>query len=642
MNKLKLLITDNIDESGLVPLKKYYQIEKRIGISSSDLVKIIENYECVLTRSSTPISNELIEKAINLKIIGRAGIGVDNIDIFAATSARIGVINAPHGNALVTAEHTIGLIFSLLRHIPAAAADLKKGVWGKQKYVGSQIHGKVLGIVGFGNVGREVYRMAVGVGMQVVVCEPYIQLPRRVKKLTYEELLRESDIISFHVPLTYLTAKMINRHTVSLCKKEAYIVNCSRGGVVDEQAVYEALTLGKLAGFALDVYKKEPIFTDTITRKNFAEVSKGFSAHLPNFPPDVRRGVEAVGVLEKLASPQNSQSVSPHPLPVLYKLLNLPNVVATPHIAGSTVESQRQSVNEVVSGICQYLENKVPANLLNPQVFRKAPPSPRLRRASKKLDFDAVIFDCDSTLSTIEGIDELAGLIGKKEEIARLTQDAMEGRADFESVYAQRLKILKPHKSLVEKIGGLYTGSLIADSKEVIEALHLVGKKVYIISGGFSTALYHLGKTLGISEANIFGNDLIFDEKGNYESFIEGPLRRNHGKLQILRQIEGRKIMIGDSLTDLETKECVDLFVGFGGVVRRRRVEKESDLYLYCKSLVPILIISIGVGGCMKLLKTKYRKYIGKGLDLLFHPKHVKRSRSLAYKLGELKKLAYY
>lgn len=569
MTKLKLLITDKIDERGLEPLKKHFKIEKRLGLSTAQLQKTIADYHIIITRSATAIPENVIKYAKNLKLICRAGIGVDNIDIFSATKARIGVINAPQGNALVTAEHTIGLIFTLIRHIPA------------QKYTGNQIHGKVLGIVGFGNVGREVYRMAVGVGMKVVVCEPYIQLPRRVKKLTYEELLRESDIITFHVPLTYLTAKMINRHTIGLCKKGAYIVNCSRGAVVDEEAVIRGIKSGQLKGFAVDVFQNEPASNK--------------------------------------------------------KLLKLNQVIATPHIAGSTFESQRESVKEVVSGILEYLDGHLPANLLNPQVFKK-----KKGAKSKLPDFDAVIFDCDSTLSDIEGIDELAGLIGKKEEIAKLTRDAMEGRADFESVYAQRLKILKPHKSLVEKIGGLYRDSLIADTREVVKALHFCGKKVYIISGGFSTALYQLGKTLGISEANIFGNDLIFDEKGNYESYIEGPLRRNHGKLQILRQIEGRKIMIGDSLTDLETKECVDLFVGFGGVVRRRRVEEESDLYLYCKSLVPILIICIGVGGCMKLLKTKYRKYIGKGLDLLFHPKHVKRSRSLGLQLGELKKLAYY
>lgn len=630
MTKLKLLITDKIDESGLEPLKKHFKIEKQLGLSPAKLQKIIADYHILITRSSTPIPENVIKYAKNLKLICRAGIGVDNIDIFSATKARIGVINAPQSNALVTAEHTIGLIFALLRHIPAAAADLKKGIWGKQKYLGNQIQGKVLGIVGFGNVGREVYRMAVGVGMKVVVCEPYIQLPRRVKKLTYEELLRESDIITFHVPLTYLTSKMINRHTVNLCKKGTYIVNCSRGAVVDEEAVYEALISKKLAGFAVDVYKEEPVIIHS-TPATAAEVGMTFLRPKKFQTEFFRRRAQKAYL----------------PAGVIYKLMNLPNVIATPHIAGSTVESQKESIKEVVTGICEYLEGRLPVNLLNPQVFRKNPPSSQRyvgtsARRRKRLDFDAVIFDCDSTLSDIEGIDELAGLIGKKEEIAKLTLDAMEGRADFESIYAQRLKILKPHKSLVEKIGGLYKDSLIADTKEVIEALHLCGKKVYIISGGFSTALYQLGKTLGISEANIFGNDLIFDEKGNYESYIEGPLRRNHGKLQILRQIEGRKIMIGDSLTDLETKECVDLFVGFGGVVRRKLVEEKSDLYLYCKSLLPVLLISIGEAGCKKLIKTKYRRFIGKGLDLLFHPKHVKRSRSLGLQFGELKKLAYY
>src|SRR3990167_8459215 len=237
MAKTRLLITDNIDESGLAPLKKYFRIEKRIGwigsaTSGSD--PLIARYDCILTRSSTAVPGEFIDKAKNLKIIGRCGIGVDNIDIFAATGHKIAVINAPRGNARATAEHTIGLLFSLLRHIPQATSDLKKGLWNKQKYMGEQVFGKTLGIVGFGNVGREVARIARGIGMKVLVCEPYVKLPKNVTKVTFEELLKESDVITLHVPSTYLTRQMINSATLSLIKKGTYLINCSRGAVVDE------------------------------------------------------------------------------------------------------------------------------------------------------------------------------------------------------------------------------------------------------------------------------------------------------------------------------------------------------------------------------------------------------------------------
>lgn len=601
MTKMRLLITDNIDESGLTPLKKYFHIDKRIGINPTDLAKIITGYDCILTRSSTAITRELIDRADKLKIIGRCAIGVDNIDIFAATDHKIAVINAPRGNARATAEHTIGLLFSLLRHIPQATFDLKKGLWNKQKYIGAQIFGKTLGIVGFGNVGREVARIARGIGMKVIVCEPYVRLPINVTKVTFEELLKASDVITLHVPSTYLTRHMINSATLSLVKREAYLINCSRGAVVDEEAVYEAINKGILSGFAVDVYKKEPISSDS-TNQVCAKRQTWF----------------------------------------VQRLLNLPNVIATPHIAGSTVESQRQSVGEVVSGICQYLEGKVPINLLNPQVFQKAPSQPRLRQASKKLEYDAVIFDCESTISTIEGIDVLAEMVGKKKEVSELTKKAMEGFCPFESIYEERLEIVRPTREKLMLLGNKYLENLVEDAKGVIEALQFLGKKVYIVSGGISTALFHLGENLGISRENIFGNDLLFDEKGNYKSFIEGPLRRNHGKLQIIRQLAGRKIVIGDGITDLETRECIDLFVGYGGVVRREKVEKASEVFILSSSLTPFLVIAAGAEGCKKLMPTKYRKYIGKGLDLLFHPKHVKLTRGISVKLGELKKLAYY
>lgn len=580
MSKPKLLITDNVDETGLDPLLKYFRIEKKVGLAIEELEKIIADYDCLVTRSTTALPAELVRKATKMKIIARAAIGVDNIDIFEATARKIAVINAPKGNAKVTAEHTIGLIFALLRHIPQAYADLKKGIWAKKKYVGFQISGKTLGIVGFGNVGKEVYRIAKGIGMKVLVCEPYTRIPKSVKKVTFEELLKESDIVTMHVPATYLTGKMINKSTLSLCKDGVYIINCSRGAVVDEKAIKEALKSGKVAGFAVDVFTKEP-------------------------------------------------EVDP-------ELLSFPNVIATPHIAGSTYESQKQSIHEVAGGILEYIKGNPPSNLLNPQVFQK-------REGYKvSLDFDAVIFDCDSTLSAIEGIDELAVMTGNKDGVAKLTQAAMEGRAPYDEVFERRLEIIKPKKKDLEAIGRLYINNLVEDAGKVIEALLFLGKEVYIISGGYTAALVKLGEKLGIPPKNIFGNDLLFDKKGNYKTFIEGPLRRNHGKLQIIRQIPGKKIMIGDSITDLEVKECVDLFVGYGAVARRERVEKESEIYLYTQSLAPVLAISAGVEGCIKLLDSKYKRYVGKGLDLLFHRKHVKAEKELAKKLNQFKKLAYY
>lgn len=579
---MRLLITDKINEKELAPLAKFFHIDKKIGIAPADLAKIIGNYEVIITRSSTALPKEIIEKGKRLKVIGRAGIGVDNIDIQAATAGKIGVCNAPMGNSRVTAEHTIGLLFALLRHIPQASAELKKGIWAKQKYIGKQIHGKTLGIVGFGNVGKHVYRIASGIGLKVIVCEPYLRMPKKVKKVTFEELLATADIITFHVPATYLTRKMLNKHTLLLCKDGVYLINCSRGAVVDEQAIKEGLKSGKIAGFAVDVFTKEP-------------------------------------------------EVDP-------QLLSYPNVIATPHIAGSTHESQRQSIQEVVSGIAQYCRGKPPSNLLNPQVFHRDK-----KRAKKDgFAFDAVIFDSDSTLSSIEGIDELGRFVGKLDEVAKLTKQGMDGTVSYEQIYEKRLQIVKPTREQVLRLGKLYFDTLVDDARMVVAALQHIGIDVYIVSGGYSGALLELGKALGLSNKQIFGNDLIHDEKGNYQTFVEGPLKRNHGKLQIIRQIPGRKLVVGDSVTDLETKEYVDLFVGYGGVVQRKKVEQEADVYLYHKSLSPILVMAAGFENTVKLLSTKFRPQIGKALDLLSHPKHVKVHPSIKPRIAEFKKLAYY
>ncbi|OGF99958.1 hypothetical protein A2153_04655 [Candidatus Gottesmanbacteria bacterium RBG_16_38_7b] len=580
---MKLLITDKINHVELTPLKKYFDIDVRIGLSPVQLENIINEYECLITRSATKVPESIIDKADKLKIIARAGIGVDNIDIFAATRKKIAVINAPKGNARATAEHTIGLIFSLLRHIPQANRDLINGQFNKSKYTGFQIKGKTLGIVGFGNVGRQVCRMANGLDLKVIICEPYIRLPKKVRHVTYEELLKESDIITFHVPSTYLTKNMLNKNTLNLTKTGVCIINCSRGQVVNEKAVIEGLKNGKIKGFAVDVYKEEPSFNP--------------------------------------------------------ELVNLPNVIATPHIAGSTHESQKQSVSEVVSGIISLIKNIPPPNLLNPQVFHKEIKTSA--RGKKIFEFDSVIFDCDSTLSKIEGIDELAGFYGKKEQISRLTRLAQEGKLAFEDVFQQRLNILKPSRQSLEELSELYLNNLTEDASQTLEALSFLEKNIYIISGSYTHALLKLANKFNIPSQNIYANDLIFDKKGNFIQYIEGPLKRNHGKLQIVRRIKGRKIMFGDGITDLETRYLVDLFVGFGGVQIRPVVEEESDIYIYNPSLSVALILAAGYNGAVKLLKTKYRKLVGKGIDLLSHPKHTKIKKGAPTPLFHFRQLAY-
>jgi phosphoserine phosphatase len=313
-----------------------------------------------------------------------------------------------------------------------------------------------------------------------------------------------------------------------------------------------------------------------------------------------------------------------------------PRVISTPHIAGSTIESQRESVIEIVEGIRKYIRKELPTNVLNPQVFQKS----KKQKRKITFDFDSVIFDCDSTLSKIEGIDELGKMVGVL-NISDLTKLAMNGELSFETVYEKRLDRIKPSRHLLARLGQMYIDTLVEDAIGVIASLHQLKKNVFIVSGGFLPSLLVLGKALGIPPSHIFGNDLLFDNQGNYVSFVGGPLKRNDGKLQIIRQIPGRKLMVGDSITDLETKECVDQFVGFGGVIRREIVENHSDIYLYSESLAPILILAAGKSGCEKLLTTAYRKYVGKGLDLLSHTSHVKVKKTSSFEVLDYKAFAY-
>jgi len=561
--KMKLLITDTISKRELVPLKKYFTIDIRLGLSKGKLANVISNYEGIITRGVTALPASIITNGKKLRVIGRVGLGVDTIDVQEASRRGIAVLNAPKSIAKSRASQALQL--------------LRRVVKTKGK---NSLKGRVLGIVGFGDVGKHVaYRAYKRLGMKVRVCEPYGEVPSFVTKVTYEELLQESDIVSMHVPFTYLTRSMVNHATLSLCKKGAYLLNCSRARVVEEDAVLKGIKEGILKAFGAIVY--------------------------------------------------GGDQMSP-------RLKRHPSTVFFPHQIQKNTSPVRSQLTEVVAGIVQYLQGDVPENLVNPQVFRKK------ARGSYKLGFDAIIFDCDSTLSSIEGIVELARLVGKEKEVADLTRKVMEGILPFESVFEKRLEMIAPHRDHLDVVGRRYIDMLVEDAKGMIAALMHLGKSVYVVSGGYTQALLTLGSFLGIPSGNIYGNDLLFDDVGNYAGSIGGPLRRNWGKLQIIRRIPGRKLMVGDSITDLETKECVDLFVGYGGVARIAKVEQESLLYLYCQSLSPIVVIAAGVEGCLKLLPTRFRRYVGKGLDLLSHPKHVKTHTSLTKHLAEYKEVAYY
>ncbi len=260
----KILVSDKLAPEGLKILEteSQFKVDYKPGLSKEELMKIIGEYDAIVIRSATKLSREVLEKAENLKAIGRAGIGVDNVDIEAATERGIVVMNTPQGNTITTAEHTIAMMMSLTRNIPQATASMKSGKWEKSKFMGTEIFNKTLGIIGLGNIGTIVADRANGLKMKVIGYDPYISeetaLKKGIKLVSLDELLSQSDFITIHTPLTNSTKNLINKETIAKMKDGVRIICCARGGIVNEDDLAEALQSGKVKGAALDVFAKEP------------------------------------------------------------------------------------------------------------------------------------------------------------------------------------------------------------------------------------------------------------------------------------------------------------------------------------------------------------------------------------------------
>ncbi len=288
---MKVLVCDPIHEDGVKILKDAgFEVDINPEISYEELKRRVRDYDVLVVRSRTKVTREIIEAGEKLKVVGRAGAGIDNIDVEAAKEKGVKVLNTPEAPAIAVAELTIGLLLSLARQIPRADSSMKEGRWAKKEFRGWQLNGKTFGVVGLGHIGEKVARLAKAFGMKILITKRTPPSPEILKELEAEfvpldELLRRSDVISLHVPLTPQTYHMIGEKEIQLMKDRAFIINTSRGAVVDEKALFNALKSGKLGGAALDVYEMEP-------------------------PKD-------------------------------YSLMKLPNVVCTPHIGAQTVEAQR-------------------------------------------------------------------------------------------------------------------------------------------------------------------------------------------------------------------------------------------------------------------------------------------------------------
>jgi len=310
----KVLVADKLSPEGVEILKQAAEVDVKTGLPKEDLAECIGEYDGLVVRSATKVTADIISSAKKLKIIGRAGVGVDNIDVQAATERGIVVVNSPEGNTIAAAELTMAHLLSLSRNIPAADASVKRGEWERSKYVGVEVYNKTLGILGLGKIGREVAKRAQGFGMRVIAQDPFLSadVAKRlgVGLVGLDELLLRSDYISLHLPKNKETEGMIGRPEFAKMKDGVRIVNVARGGIMDESALAEALASGKVAGAAVDVYSQEPVPSDN-------------------------------------------------------PLLQAPNVVTTPHLGASTEEAQSKVAIDVAEQIVDYFDGKPARSAVN-------------------------------------------------------------------------------------------------------------------------------------------------------------------------------------------------------------------------------------------------------------------------------------
>lgn len=290
---MKVLVADKILDEGIRILQTEpgIEVDVKTSLTEDELLRIIPDYDALIVRSRTKVDEKLIGKTTRLKLIGRAGSGLDNVDVDCATRKGIAVMNTPLGNTLAVAEYTIALLLSLCRHVPTAHIALKDGEWDRSRFMGIQLHDKTLGILGLGRIGKEVAIKCKAFGMQVIAFDPFINVEQAeklgVKLVDFEGLLADADFITIHAPLTDQTRRLISSEEIKRMKDGVRIINCARGGICDEEALYEALQSGKIAGAAMDVFEKEPPLDSRLLKLDNVIVTPHIGAHTREAQKDV-------------------------------------------------------------------------------------------------------------------------------------------------------------------------------------------------------------------------------------------------------------------------------------------------------------------------------------------------------------------
>ena len=313
---MKILVTDGIEKEALAELQSAHQVDI-IEMSPDDLLKNVEKYDALIVRGRTKVTAQVIEKGTKLKVVGRAGVGVDNVDVAAASKRKIAVVNAPTGSTVSVAELALGHMISLARKLPTADKSIKDGKWEKKAFMGTELSGKTLGLLGSGRIGTEVAKRAQAFGMRAIAYDPY--LPPAIAKenniglVDKDTLFKTADFLSIHTALTPETKGMVGPKEFSMMKKNAFLINCARGEVVQEKALADALKAGTIAGAGLDVFEKEP--------------------------------------------------------PAGSPLLGIPNIYMTPHIGASTHEAQYRAGMIIVEQVDKALKGSKPEYIVNKEIY---------------------------------------------------------------------------------------------------------------------------------------------------------------------------------------------------------------------------------------------------------------------------------
>ena len=361
---MKILVSDSLSKQGVEILQKAgFTVDVKTKLSKEELLREIKQYDGLIVRSATKVTAEVLAAAERLKVVGRAGSGLDNVDTQAASRRGVVVMNTPGGNTVTTAEHTMAMIFAMIRRVPQATASMRAGKWEKEKFMGVELYNKTLGIVGIGQIGGYLAKLAQGAAMNVIAYDPYLA-EERARKMGVElvelpDLFRRADIVSVHTPLTAETRSLINADVIAQMKPGVMIVNCARGGIINETDLYEALKSKRVAAAAFDVFEEEPVKPD-------------------------------------------------HPL------LTLDNFICTPHIGASTGEAQENVAIGIAEQIVDYLTKGIARGAVNiPSVPPELLPrlQPYLTLAEKLGLFQAQLIEGGVERVTVEYNGEVAGLL---------------------------------------------------------------------------------------------------------------------------------------------------------------------------------------------------------------------------------------